>query len=102
MKKLHKTAREMLDETHSQGRLCKKDLTRRWNCSPRTVDREVRRYNLVPADFKGIMPIYDLNDVVKLEMQRREKGLARTGYVTSQKIITVKQAKAYARKRGGK
>ncbi len=62
------------------NQLTKKELAARWQCSPRTVVRRVRLFNLKPVDFIGNWPVWDVALVEKMEKRRLNKMLARGNY----------------------
>ena len=51
--------------------LTQKELAYRWGVCRRTVQREVRRFELVPADFIGQQPLFARAAVERLERLRR-------------------------------
>jgi methionyl-tRNA formyltransferase len=89
------------DAPTTMNRLTKKDLAARWNRTTRTVERMVKAHPLIPAQFIGNQPVWNLADVIKMEAERTEKRLAALGYKspTNGKILTVKEAKRLARGR---
>jgi hypothetical protein len=80
--------------------LTKKEIAGRWNCSTRTVERDVKRFGLVPADFIGHQPVFDLPALERMETRRRDYKMKKAGYHQNGKetILTVKEAKRLARK----
>lgn len=80
-----------------------KELAARWGCTVRTVQRDVRRFNLTPADYIGLQPIFNETAVERLERERLRQRLERGGFrPKTDKNLTVKEAKALAGKRGAK
>jgi hypothetical protein len=78
-----------------QTQLTQKELKARWGVSLRTVQRDVRRFKLPPADFIGIQPVFELADVVAMEERRQRERAKQMG-------LTVKGGKAIGRAtRGG-
>ena len=80
--------------------LTKKELAGRWQCSTRTVERDVKRFGLVPADFIGHQPVFDLPSIDRMEKRRRDYRMEKSGYHQNGKetILSVKEAKRLARK----
>ena len=57
-----------------------KELMQRWGVTLRTVQREIRRYLLTPADYIGIQPIFNENAVQEMERRRLAERAARGGF----------------------
>ena len=81
-----------------KANLAKKDLAVRWDCSVRTVEREVKKYGLIPADFIGQQPVWDEASVARMEERRKAAKMAKAGYPVD-KIISTKEAKRIAGRR---
>jgi hypothetical protein len=78
--------------------LTKKELAVRWSCSTRTVERDVKRFGLVPADFIGHQPVFETAAIERMELRRKEHRMRQGGYaVPDTKIITVREAKRRAK-----
>jgi transposase len=86
--------------TTKTGSLSKKDIARRWNVSCRSVERAIKRYRIVPDDWFGRQPEFTVATVERMESQRRTERLAQISHAGGG-VVTVKQAKALAKK-GGK
>lgn len=83
--------------------LSKKELSERWQVSIRSVERVVRRFGLVASEFFGRQPAFAIADVERMEKRRkreRQATLARLAH--SNGVVTVRQAKRLAGKRGAK
>jgi hypothetical protein len=61
----------------NKKRLTQKDLTLRWECSMRTVQRYRKEYELMPVGFLGSNPLFDPSDVEQAEKKMHYKGLLR-------------------------
>jgi len=78
-----------------------KDLGERWGQSPRSVQRDVRRWKLPPSKFKGLQPFFNEADVEEMERRRLRVRAQDAGlYLPKQRIITVAEAKRLAGKTG--
>lgn len=85
-------------DTHTQ-----KELMARWHCSLRTVQREIRRWGLPAADYIGMQPIFTTADVQGLEERRKAGRDAQRGFTPARsRILTVREAKRLAGRKGGK
>jgi hypothetical protein len=73
-----------------------------WDCNPVTVRRAVVRFGIRPCGVKKRKPLFSEEQAAALKQLRDQDVLKSLGYDIAQKIITVKQAKAGARKRGGR
>lgn len=73
-------------------------LAEKWDCSVKTVERDIRRWGLVPSDIKGRLQLFDEKDVAYMEERRRIERLTQNGYQPRASIISVKQAKRLAGK----
>jgi hypothetical protein len=61
-------------------RLTKKELAARWGKTTRTVERDVRKFGLLPADFIGIQPVFDEKSVERMEERRRLARMKQLNY----------------------
>ena len=50
-------------------KLTKKELQYRWNCCLKTVDRRIKRLRLVPVQFTGKQPLFDVSALEKAETE---------------------------------
>lgn len=66
--------------TTQKNRLTKKDLVARWDRTKRTVERDIKRFGLMPADFIGIQPVFDEEAVKRMERRRLEDRCKQRGY----------------------
>lgn len=82
-------------KTTRQENLSKKDLAQRWKVSLRSVERTIKRFNLIPVDWFGRQPEFHPADVAGMEERRRRERLNR---LQPAQIVTVKEAKAKAGK----
>lgn len=82
-------------------KLSKKELAARWDCSTRTVERDVKRFGLIPCDFTGRQPVFEETAVARMEERRRLHKLETNGHGPAG-IVTVKTAKKLAGKRGSR
>lgn len=80
--------------------MTKVDLAERWKVSIRSVERLCKRYGLTPCDWHGRQPEFHPADVAGMEERRKSQRLEARGYMTPQRVITVKEAKRRAGKRG--
>lgn len=87
-------------KTKQELNLSKKDLAERWKVSVRSVERTIRRYNLLPFDWFGRQPEFHPADVMRIESIRKDERMMR--YLGNGEIITVKEAKQRAAKGGAK
>ena len=87
-------------KTKQETNLSKKDLADRWKVSVRSVERTIRRYNLIPIDWFGRQPEFHPADVGRIESIRKDERMMR--YLGNGEIITVKEAKKRAGKGGAK
>ena len=89
-----------MEQIKPMTKFVKKELAARWQVSVRTVERDVKKYGLTPADYVGKQPVWELADVERMEQRRRAAKLAQGGYLPEEKIISVKEARRQARKGG--
>lgn len=87
--------------------LTKKDLAQRWGISVRSVERRRAAYGLKPCGFFGRNPKFDLGTVEKMERAlAKDRALLGERLAAGQfgygDVVTVKQAKRLAGKRGAK
>ena len=94
------TATKNTMKTKQELNLSKKDLAERWKVSVRSVERTIRRYNLLPFDWFGRQPEFHPADVRRIESIRKDERMMR--YLGNGEIITVKEAKQRAAKGGAK
>lgn len=86
-------------KTPNQLNLTKKDLAVRWKMSVRSVERTIKRYNLIPFDWFGRQPEFHPADVAGMEERRRRERIER---MQPGAIVTVKEAKRRAAKGGAR
>jgi hypothetical protein len=79
--------------------LTKKDLASRWKVSVRSVERTIKRFNLMPIDWFGRQPEFHPADVMGMEERRRRERIER---LQPLQIVTVKEAKRRAGKGGAR
>jgi transcriptional antiterminator len=79
-----------------QKTLTQTDLSARWDCSIRTVKRDIKRFALNPVEIKGRLQLFAEADVEQMERKRTSERLAQNGYKAASGIVTVKQAKKLA------
>jgi hypothetical protein len=63
-----------------QNTLTKKDLAFRWHVHKRTVEKTIRRFKLVPVALTGIMPLFKVEDVERVEKIRLAAHLKKHHY----------------------
>lgn len=86
--------------------LTRKELAARWgNCSHKTIRRAELKHGLAAVNFVGNQPVYTLAAVEACEKRRLEHmkenlGKAAAPAPAATKVITVKEAKRRAGKRG--
>lgn len=80
--------------------LTQKELGQRWGCHARTVRRRAKEFGLKPADYTGNQPLFDPAAVERMEARRKQQLLNRGGYGPGPGIISVKEAKRLAGKKG--
>jgi hypothetical protein len=61
-------------------RLTLSQLAKRWHCSPRNAQRHIKAFALVPVDYIGISPVFELGAVMRMERRRLEHKHATHGY----------------------
>jgi hypothetical protein len=86
-------------DTHTKMTpLSKKELAARWQCSLRTVERDVRRFGLTPDAFTGRQPVFAPEAVERMESRRtkHKAKMAEARYRPEAAILTVKEAKRQA------
>lgn len=79
--------------------LTKKDLASRWGVTVRSVERTRKRFGLCPCGFFGRQPEFTVKDVERLEEKRKAERIA---MLNGDAIITIKEAKRRAGKRGAR
>lgn len=83
------------------NKITQKDLAVRWTVSLRTVQRDVKRFDLEPVDYVGIQPVFDERDVRRMEQRRKEFRMKKAGYKSNKgRILSMKELRAIKKKAG--